>query len=258
MSRKIIILSAVLACLNLANLYAQESNARIENTDFYIIGDQIMISYDLVGASSQEIFNLSLECVTENNEIIIPVSVEGDIGEGIKPGKGKKIYWDVYKDVEELTGEIEFRVVTVSVERIYGGPVNAAYSVLVPGLGDYYVADPADLKIKPYYRTIAAYMLVGYGVYERINSNRKYDDYKSSRSRDEFDDLYKKANTANHRSYIALGAGIAVWTCDIVWVLVRGTRNSKQNKYRFQGSVDGGLLLGFNEYGLNVKYIIKF
>ena len=257
MNWKSLILVGIL-CANLANLYSQETKARIENVDFFVIDEQIMISYDLVKASSQETFNLSVECVTEENEIIIPTSLTGDIGEGVKPGKGKKVYWDVFKDLDEISGEIMFRINIISVERIYGGPGNAAYSLLVPGLGDYYVADPAGMKIKPYYRTIAAYGLVGYGLIERINANNKYDDYNNSTNRDEFDDLYDKANKANHRSQIAIGMGVAVWTFDVVWVIIKGAKNNKENKYRFQGNVDGGLMLGYDEHGVNVKYVFKF
>ena len=240
------------------NLYSQETKALIENVDFFVINEKIMITYDLVQASSQETFNLSIECVTENNEIIIPATVEGDVGENVKYGKGKKIYWDVFNDVEEITGEIWFRISIVSATRIYGGPGYAAYSLLVPGMGDYYVASQANMKIKPYYRTIAAYGLVGYGLYERINSNNKYDEYKSSTNTAEFDELYEKANNANHRSHIALGLGIAVWTYDVVWVLVKGTKNNKENKYKFQGNLDSGLMLGYNEHGVNVRYVLRF
>jgi hypothetical protein len=130
--------------------------------------------------------------------------------------------------------------------------------VLVPGLGDYYVVHPSTMKIKPYYRTIAAYGLVGYGLIERINANNKYADYENSTNRDEFDDLYDKANSANHRSHIAIGLGAAVWAYDVIWVIIRGAKNNKENKYRFQGNAGGKLMLGYDEHGVNVRYVLKF
>ena len=240
------------------NLFAQDTKATFENIDFYVVEEKIVVSYDLVKASPQETFEVSLEFVNENNEIIIPVTVEGDVGYNIKGGKGKKIYWDVFSDVDEIAGEIKPRLNIISSDRLYGGPANALYSVMVPGLGDYKTAPPSEMIIKPYYRTIVAYGLVGYGIYERINANKKYDDYETSTNRDQFDDLYNQANNANHRSQVAVGLGLAAWTFDVVWVIVKGAKNNKENKFKFQGYTGEGPMPVYDENGIGIRYVIRF
>ena len=259
MRKKYLVFISVLLAGIFVNLFSQDTKARFENIDFYVVDEKIVVSYDLVKTSPQETFEVSLEFVNENNEIIVPATVEGDVGYNIKGGKAKKIYWDVFSDMDEITGEIKPRLNIISVDRIYGGPANALYSVIVPGLGDYKTAPSSEMIIKPYYRTIAAYGLVGYGIYERINSNKKYDDYENSTNRSEFDDLYSQANSANHRAQIAMGLGLAAWTFDVVWVIVKGAKNNKENKYKFQDLTGGeGPMLVYDENGFGIRYVIRF
>jgi len=56
--------------------------------------------------------------------------------------------------------------------------------------------------IKPYFKTILSYGLVGYGLFQKFQSNNYYEDYNNSNNREDFDGLYKNANNANHQFYI--------------------------------------------------------
>jgi formylglycine-generating enzyme required for sulfatase activity len=68
--------------------------------------DTVAITYDLLSKESYH-YKVGLQLSRENGSTfdIIPRSVWGDIGGGIKPGMMKKIYWLPLKDSVELIGE---------------------------------------------------------------------------------------------------------------------------------------------------------
>jgi len=86
----------------------------------------------------------------------------------------------------------------------YKGPSTALYSLAVPGLGNYKMSNK-----KPYYWAItaAAYGMVGYGIFSKIQSNNQYQNYKTATTPSEINSMYQKANK-NHLlgSYIPLSA----------------------------------------------------
>lgn len=239
--------------------FSQETKAQFENIDFYIVENKILVTYDLVKTSPQELFEIGLQFENQSTaEIIIPKSVEGDVGPNIKGGKGKEIYWDWSKDVEGLQGEIVPKLEVKSVERIPAGPNSAIKSVFVPGLGDYAVKDHKDMIFKPYIRTVLAYGLVGAGVFQKLNSDKYYDDYMASTEPDEFQQLFDKSQSALNQSALLIGAGAAVWLSDVVWVAVTGAKNKKANQRRLSESIDQKFYIGYDRFGPNLTYSIRF
>jgi len=254
-----ILLFSVLCLLFSKTGFSQESNAEFTNIDFYLVEEKILVSYDLK-AKSTELFEIALEFVDlGTSQIILPKTLEGDVGPNIKGGKGKQIYWDVFKDLPNgIESEIRPQLKILKYERIFGGPANALKSVPVPGLGDFAVKDHREMIFKPYIKTVLAYGLVGFGVMQKLNSNKYYDDYLNSENPEEWIDLYDKANASLNQSAVLIGAGAAIWLSDIVWVAVRGAKNNKENKYRFAGQVDQKVLLGYDQFGPNIKWIVRF
>ncbi len=83
------------------SLFAQNTtNIQVSTTD-----DQLLVSYDLEGKKDM-IYLVNLRMKLNNGDIIQPKSVKGDIG-NVLAGKGKAIVWDVYKDRDQLNGNIE-------------------------------------------------------------------------------------------------------------------------------------------------------
>lgn len=236
--------------------FCQESKARIENISFEAVeweGTKVVVYYDLVNTSPIERFEIELAFVDDEDFYYYPKSVTEDIGPGIKGGKKKRIVWDVFQDVDEI-GRIKAIVNIASITEIPGGPAYALLSVPVPGLGDMFVTNTKNAVIKPYYKTILAYGLVGYGVYQKYQSNKHYDDYMASITPGEFDDLYNKANSANRQFYVFTSLGAAVWLSDVIWVAAKGFSNTRKpensqaflrNRFTVVPNPYGGMYFGY-------------
>ena len=92
------------------SLFAQ----KIENVQVLLPGSTVVVTYDITGGNSTDEFTVALTYSSDGgNNFSKPLrSVSGDVGEKIKPGRGKKITWDVLKDVNALLGEdFVFKVV---------------------------------------------------------------------------------------------------------------------------------------------------
>lgn len=118
----------------------------------------------------------------------------------------------------------EYNRPTSTLSAKLGGPSNAYLSVLIPGLGGYFVDQN---KTRAAFTTIAAGGLMVFGILQKSEANRLYDDYKSSTDRDELSYLYDRANSANHRYYIATRVSAAIWIADIIYVAIKGARNQR-------------------------------
>lgn len=82
----------------------------IENVQAEQKGDSILISYDLQGTKDPVIIRAYLSNDGGKSYDASPIkSVTGDVGE-VKPGSGKKIYWNVLADEDYLQGNVAFRV----------------------------------------------------------------------------------------------------------------------------------------------------
>ncbi len=236
----------ILIVISLTNSYSQKSKAQIKNVDFtYNAENQIIVViYDINNSSAIERYNIELTFVDFNGNRIIPRSIRGDVGNDVKGGKNKVIYWDVLNDVEEL-GRVRARVTVKGVTEHLGNSSNAFLSVLVPGLGDYYVKNKKNMIIKPVFRTITAYGLMGYGIYNYIDFNKKYNEYNDeSTPREDFDHLYDEATKSLHRAYITSSIGAAIWASDVLWVAIKGAKNKRRN-----------LMIGSVGYDYNLVYI---
>jgi len=242
------------------SLSAQESKARIENIDFDVVeweGTKIVVYYDILHASPIERFEIELAFVDDEEFYYYPKATSGDIGPGIKGGKQKRIIWDIFQDVDEV-GRIKAIVNISSITEEPGGATYALLSVPVPGLGDVFVTNTKTAVIKPYYKIILAYGLAGYGMFQKFQSDKYYDDYNTSPNREDFDNLYNKANSANHQFYIFTGLGAAVWFSDVVWVAAKGISNSRKPD-NSQAFLRKRFTVTSNPYGgMNIGYIITF
>jgi len=107
--RKKIRIGRILLAFSLALVLGLSGGVRateetVQNVDFRIQGQKILVSYDLAGEGTYEV---TLNLYRDGGRTLAerPRSVSGDIGKDIRPGKGKRIVWDVLKDMESLEGE---------------------------------------------------------------------------------------------------------------------------------------------------------
>jgi hypothetical protein len=232
-----------------------QTKATIENVDFQLANNMIIINYDIKGSSHLEVFKIDLKFVTNTNEVIIPVNLKGDVGAPVLGGTHRTIYWDIVADQIEISGTLRAIVTIMDSEFFYGGPSNALLSALVPGLGGYFVERN---KIRSVLTTVSAGGLIAYGIFQKNLSNNYYDDYKSGTDPSDISTNYDKANKAQHSYYIATRVGATIWIADIAWVAYQGFQNKKKAQNSKLLSKVGTLGVGYMNNGLVLKYSMNF
>ncbi len=112
-------LSAVLITALLSHSYAQA--ATIGNIKCEIIsGEKIVIHYQITGKG---IYTINMQVSLDEGKTfsIKPLALTGDVGNGISTGVGKRIEWDVFKDVKKLSGNM---VILLEASKERDKPIN--------------------------------------------------------------------------------------------------------------------------------------
>lgn len=102
MLKRILLLTAILfACQSV-------KSQSIKYKEHHREGNKIVISYSIDEARFYHVFDVEVYIsVNGGEEFVGPLlSVEGDVGEGISSGKSKTIYWDVFKEFDQLEGDL--------------------------------------------------------------------------------------------------------------------------------------------------------
>lgn len=245
-NRNIVLIPLVFILIFSHQLFAQ-SDAIIENIDFYAEGNGLVIKYDVVKALDSELFEIWVKVVTESGETIIPKTANGDIGSGVAGGPNKRIVWDLTADNitidEAFTVEVfarsdykEPKAVKPKKEGISVG-VAMLLSAALPGLG----------------KTVAKgggaqwmWGVIGYGcVAGSVAMNNKafnaYEDYKLAGTPDERDDLYSQAEEFDIFSKVFIGTAATIWIIDLITTATQVSKiRKRKNKssYSVNYSVD--------------------
>ncbi|MDW8332386.1 MAG: hypothetical protein RMK43_12090, partial [Cyclobacteriaceae bacterium] len=95
--------ACVLACVSAS--YAQT----IAISWVEIAGTKIIVHYDLESANPNHEFTINLFSSKDNFSAPL-TKVTGDVGNEIKPGKDKKIVWDVVSELGNYRGDLELEV----------------------------------------------------------------------------------------------------------------------------------------------------
>lgn len=104
--RRLITILCVLPSLSLAQ--------KLENIKAEASGERILVSYDLVQGDASDSYTISL--FASHNNFRSPLArVRGDVGAGIKTGRGKRIEWEAKAEMGSFKGELTFEVEAVVV-----------------------------------------------------------------------------------------------------------------------------------------------
>ena len=100
--------------LSMSTLCLAQSSSNITNLNWEVDEEKkvINISYDLGKIEHYSHWDINIQALI-NGQAIEARSMSGDFGKYISSGGGKRIQWNVFKDVEELKGSLEF-VITAS------------------------------------------------------------------------------------------------------------------------------------------------
>ncbi len=132
-----------------------------------------------------------------------------------------------------------------------GGPSNAFLSILVPGLGDKFVATNHNgLSI-----ALITYGLIGAGIGSKFYSISEYDNYHKATSQSNMDTHYNNANISNYAFYGLIATGSAIWLYDIFNVAGKGFKNRKEGK-NYKKQI--GLSYNPNINSLNISCSINY
>ncbi len=230
-------------------ILGQKQKARIENIRMDFTDNRFEIEYDITGSDTGRLHQIDLYVIDNIGKVVFPDSLEGDIGAGVPPGGDKRITWDIYSEYDVVYGSFDPRIVLDGTTKygLKGGPSNALLSVLVPGLGDYFVADQRKMKIKPYYKTAFTYACVGMGLTAAFNRNQVppvmgepgwyLEPIPTGDGLRVWIEVYRE-NWIEEPGYTEywlfrydaeffLGVGLAAWIIDVIWVAREGVKNKK-------------------------------
>jgi hypothetical protein len=163
--------------------------------------------------------------------------------------------------------------------KLKGGPSNAALSLLMPGLGHYFVSgnyNGENRKATSFILTAVYAGSVGGAFYFNARSNdqyKKYNDLANYRdyqkdangviigvrggNEAEADKYFTSAKSAHRNSLICLGVGGGVMVGDLIYTLVKGNKNRREWK-RESTSFRPNLFISSNGYEITAGVKIKF
>lgn len=118
---------------------------------------------------------------------------------------------------------------TTSVVKKGGGPANALLSALAPGIGNIFVQPDHKIGVRPAITVAYAGLLI-YGLSQRSQSQKFYNDYKALprfTEQSTADAAYAKANSSNHTAILCTAGAVAIWAIDVTATLLRGLQNQR-------------------------------
>jgi formylglycine-generating enzyme required for sulfatase activity len=98
----------------------------VENVRWSVTADdKIIVDYDLVGSG---VFTISLSVSTDSGATfhLQPRAISGDVGANIAPSRGKRIVWDVFRDLKRLSGNMAVSVIASAAKQSPPGVLASA------------------------------------------------------------------------------------------------------------------------------------
>jgi hypothetical protein len=202
-----------------------QSVASIQNVDFQLFENKLIITYDISNYKYSDKFNITPQIYKVSGEKINAKTISGDLI-NVLGGPAKKIIWEIEKDNILLNDDIYVIIIGEKIEEVKPVLTTAAHSVnkgacffkslVFPGWGSSRLINKNIHLIKGF---------LGYGaaigaIIFNIKANNAYDNYKNmtlySDVRKEYYDEMKKNNL--YSIVFASGAGF-IWGLDLITVL---------------------------------------
>lgn len=228
MNKKSLLHFLLFICFGLLSLNGfSQSKARIENIDFNLVGNNIVITYDIINHDPGEKFDIDIEIFTESGKKLDAKSLSGDVGKDIAGGRGKRVIWNFQNDNADLTEGIYVEVNATSLlapevekkparrEKSLGGAF--VKSVVFPGWGN------SSISGGPYWLMgFAGYGCMAGSVMMNQQASQSYDDYLKASDAGKRDNLFSDAESKDQLSKLLFGVGAVVWVTDLTILLIKG------------------------------------
>ena len=219
-------LNILLALLLFYN--AAYSSVVIKNVNFKYTGVQLIVNYDLESARADDLFIVGIEVFsvktvdyivehqighkthkTHHSESkatrLDAISFSGEVGQSIKPGINKIVYWNTKADNINFSGKIFFKVIVKPRSNI-AITNHVIKSIIYPGLGSYRL----DNSSWHFLYGIGAYGAAFGSVLLNQKAVESYANYKSSFNAVQANSYYNQANTQLTNSYVLAGSALAI------------------------------------------------
>jgi hypothetical protein len=259
--KKLVLLSLILGFYSYSLLNGQTGSVVIENVHISTRDKKVIINYDLnCGTISDTLsHNIKLNFITKASTIETPQSISGDVGDNISCGKGKSVVWNVSEDMDILDEDLKPYLIVdrdLTTDLIRGGSDNAFFSMLIPGLGDYFVSPGKEIKFKPYLRTASVAALIGTGIYAKRNRYTDISHTTVLRREGSYSTGYTLVEETvdltgdthykffRHDAEIFYTLGAALWIYDVFWVWTKGYQNGLMKKSINDSTVELSLAPG--------------
>lgn len=221
---KVIIIVFVLNALFNNNIFAQQPVIR--NINLYYKDRKAIINYDLKDFRAKESHYVELFFVDDKFNVHVPKKIFGDYGDSIYAGKNKQIQWALFDDKVDISNTLSPIILVDGVNK--GGSQNVLLSMLIPGLGDYFVENPKNMVFKPYLRTLTVLGAITLGYIadqKRVKLVwKKWDDRTNTEMGWLYDNDYWLFSFDKEVFYFV---GISVWIMDVIWVYAKGNENER-------------------------------
>ena len=203
-----------------------ESKAKIQNVDFELVNEQLIITYDLVNTKPKEKFNISVNIFTVAGKEIDAHAFSGDVNSdvsGVYTHK-KKIIWDIQKDIAYIEDEIIVRVLAELQNPKIIGPTSKGAALLLstfyPGWGSAKITrkNAHVLKGLLAYGCVAGAVLYDYKAYDN------YEKYKNTFDINESAKLFEDAENQYKLSDAFLYGAVALWSLEYLNILFTKNR----------------------------------
>jgi hypothetical protein len=233
-----------------------DSKAVVSNVDFKLVNEEFIITYDIVNSRPGELFLVKVNILTESGKPINAKSFKGDFGKNILGGYGKRIIWEISKDIAFLDDKISVEVEAVNQNPRLIKPVSKGkallLSTLYPGLGS------SKITLKGYHliKGVASYgSLVGSFLYQQ-KSDRSAHDYDAAVTAADRDKYFNANHDQKQLSKILMYTAGTVWLIDYVTVLASENRSRKKG---FKSKIVYlGPAIGSQSYYAGVTMICNF
>jgi hypothetical protein len=225
-------------------VHAQE-NLAVSEPGLSLEDGKVRIDYRLINALPEGKYTIRIEVETQGGGSIRAKSLSGDIGEGIRGGGPKTIYWDFATDQVLLNEEIFVEVYAQPEFTIQAAPAEEqpevqreeqaedqamapkaaskewnrtsliVQSLPLPGLGlSRYTGNPHWI------RGVAAYGCLGASVALNRQSWKTYQDYQEPSSVEEAETLFQQASDQKRLSRTLGYTALGIWLVDVGWTLI--------------------------------------
>jgi len=194
------------------NLYSQDFF--ITEPELQFDGYKLSVTYDLISNKASDIFFIKVDIRNMEGVPIRADSFEGEVGDSISPGDGKRIVWIPERDARYLNEDVTVELLAEKYERTFNKAAAVLFSTVIPGLGQVKTGRSKSWLLAgiPVYGTLAT------GIVVNQNYQETYDAYDIELDPIERADLYSKSMRQRNISYAMFLSSALIWAANITWV----------------------------------------